>query len=261
MAQHPALWLRLFCRKRCARMRNWGMRCRLGSQCSSLRGGDVVGRFVRTWMKKHRHILQRYEYIYIDSHPKKYRKVNLHCFKGDLLFYDQSKLFWVNYVVTSRRDRTECWGFGEKKLAVNFRLVKCYNLPVYIYIHRCGCICMDQTNKRWYLNWDMLLYVSIYIDDMVRCKPTQDWTNHDFPRNIIYNELIPRTSMKSMKWLHLFPHLDDGRIHGEMAEALNIGVDKWLNTLKHDGVDIFYLNSHLLPLFLGMNLLWVLKVG
>jgi hypothetical protein len=89
-------------------MRNWGMRCRLGSQCSSLRGGDVVGRFVRTWMKKHRHILQRYEYIYIDSHPKKYRKVNLHCFKGDLLFYDQSKLFWVNYVVTSRRDRTEC---------------------------------------------------------------------------------------------------------------------------------------------------------
>jgi hypothetical protein len=46
-----------------------------------------------------------------------------------------------------------------------------------------------------------------------------------------------------------------------MAEALNIGVDKWLNTLKHDGVDIFYLNSHLLPLFLGMNLLWVLKVG
>ena len=74
-------------------------------------------------------------YIYIDSHPKKYRKVNLHCFKGDLLFYDQSKLFWVNYVVTSRRDRTECWGFGEKKLAVNFRLVKCYNLPVYIYIY------------------------------------------------------------------------------------------------------------------------------
>ena len=44
---------------------------------------------------------------------------------------------------------------------------------------------------------------------------------------------------------------DDGRIHGEMAEALKIGVDKWLNTLKHDGVDIFYLNSHLPPLLLG----------
>ena len=42
---------------------------------------------------------------------------------------------------------------------------------------------MDQTNKHWYLNWEMLLY--IYIDDMVRCKQTQ--------------ELIPRTSMKSME--------------------------------------------------------------